>query len=193
MNRNQVLTQVELSADPVMLGKVDFCAPHPYKGRGFLALSALPRVAAEASTISQEDGFHWTVATHFEAAPGGEPIQILQLGLEGRIELVCQRCLKDFAFNLKANSEFVLLKNEAEADAYPIEDDHREPLVASQQFDLLGTIEDEILLSLPLIPKHPDANCAPLSTSFGEDDPAAEALEKPQNPFKALKDKLKVE
>ena len=52
-----------------------------------------------------------------------------------------------------------MVTTEAQADEYPIENDQLEPLVISQQFDLLSTIEDEILLSLPLIPKHPKGTC----------------------------------
>jgi uncharacterized protein len=86
---------------------------------------------------------------------------------------------------------FVLVATEAEADAFPMEDDLQEPLVASQQFDLLGLIEDEILLSLPLIPKHPEGACQPHSSAFGGSEAASDGSEKPQNPFNILKNMKK--
>jgi uncharacterized protein len=52
-------------------------------------------------------------------------------------------------------------------------------LVSSTHFDVLALIEDEILLSLPLVPKHPEASC---STS-----PLLGTVEEPENPFKVLK------
>jgi uncharacterized protein len=191
MNRNQVLPQVELSSDPSALRKVDLCAPHSYQGAGFLTVSALPRVAQEASTVDPGDGFHWEVSTHFADSPGSDPRQILQLGLKGRLHLVCQRCLQDFPLPLDEERQFVLVASEAEADAYPIEDDQQEPLVASQHFDLLELIEDEILLSLPLIPKHPEDACEPHASSFGEAGMDTDELEKPENPFNILKNMKK--
>jgi uncharacterized protein len=76
-----------------------------------------------------------------------------------------------------------------------MEDDALEPLVMSSQFDLLGTIEDEILLSLPLIPKHPEGVCEPAALGSGADDPLnqAETAKKPDNPFNILKNMKKKE
>ncbi|QWE16088.1 YceD family protein [Polynucleobacter sp. AP-Nino-20-G2] len=191
MNRNQVLPQVELSADPSALHRVDFCAPQSYKGAGFLAISAMPRLAEEVSSIDAGDGFHWQVDTYFTDSPGSEPHQILQLRLKGRLHLLCQRCLQDSAFDLAEERQFVMVATEAEADAYPIEDDQQEPLVASQHFDLLELIEDEILLSLPLIPKHPEGACEAHASSFGENGAEDDELEKPENPFNVLKNMKK--
>ena len=84
----------------------------------------------------------------------------------------------------------MLVGSEEEADAYPIEDDRQEPLVASHHFDLLETIEDEILLSLPLIPKHPDGACKPLASAFGPTGPEVAqetAISDRENPFNVLK------
>ncbi len=191
MNRNQVLPQVELSADPSALRRIDFCAPQAYQGAGFLEISALPRVVEEASSLEPGDGFHWQVSTHFADSPGSEPRQILELGVKGRIHLVCQSCLQDCGLDLAQESRFIMVATEAEADAFPIEDDQQEPLVASQHFDLLGLIEDEILLSFPLIPKHPAGACQPHASSFGEGREVADASEKPQNPFNILKNMKK--
>jgi uncharacterized protein len=191
MNRNQVLPQVELSADPKALSRIDFCAPQSYQGSGFLEITALPRVAEEASSVEPGDGFHWEVETHFANSPGSEPQQILKLAVKGRIHLVCQSCLQDCGLDLAQESRFVIVTSEEEADAFPMEDDQQEPLVASQHFDLLGLIEDEILLSVPLIPKHPDGACQLHASSFGEVDGAADTSEKPQNPFNILKNMKK--
>ncbi|MBU3566486.1 YceD family protein [Polynucleobacter sp. MWH-HuK1] len=190
MNRNQVLPQVELSSEPSALKRVDFCAQQSYKGAGFLSISDMPRVAEEASTISPGDGFDWSVLTHFEGSPVGEPHQILELGLKGRLQLVCQRCLQDCAVDLEEKRRFVLVMTDAEADDYPIEDEEQEPLVVNQHFNLLETIEDEILLSLPLIPKHPEDFCEPHASTFG-DEGDEEASNEHENPFNILKNMKK--
>jgi uncharacterized protein len=191
MNRNQVLPQVDLSTDPSALRRIDFCAPQSYQGAGFLEITALPRLAEEASSIAAGDGFHWHIRTHFADSPGSEPRQIVELEVKGRIHLVCQSCLQDCGLDLAQKSRFILVGTEAEADAFPIEDDLQEPLVASQHFDLLGLIEDEILLSFPLIPKHLEGNCQPHASAFGGGGKAADSLEKPQNPFNILKNMKK--
>ena len=191
MNRNQVLPQVELPSDPKALSRIDFCAPQSYQGAGFLEISALPRVAEEASSVESGDGFHWQVKTHFADSPGSEPQQILELAVKGHIHLVCQSCLQDCGLDLAQDSRFVMVASEDEADAFPMEDDQQEPLVASQHFDLLGLIEDEILLSLPLIPKHPEGACQAPGSSFGGSKGAKDAPEKPQNPFNILKNMKK--
>jgi uncharacterized protein len=186
MNRNQVLPQVELSAEPNALKRVDFCAPHTYRGAGFLGISEMPRVAQEASTIVPGDGFDWQMETHFEDLPAGDPQQWLDLGLTGRIHLICQRCLQDCAIDLAEKRRFIFVATEAEADDYPMEDEEQEPLVASQHFNLFETIEDEILLSLPLIPKHPDGFCEPHTTLVGMAE-SEEGADEHQNPFNILK------
>ena len=186
MNRNQVLPQVHLSAEPSALKRVDFCAPQSYKGAGFLGISDLPRLAEEVSTIATGDGFEWELETHFEDSPGSDPHQIMNLGLKGRVHLICQRCLQDCAVEMAEKRRFVLVATEEEADAYPLEDEDQEALVASQHFNLLETIEDEVLLSLPLIPKHPEGFCEPHASVFG-DDASDEAIQERENPFNILK------
>ena len=170
MNRNQVLPQVDLSAEPSALKKVDFCAPQTYRGKGFLTIDQLPRLAQEASVVLKGDGFEWDVQSHFEDSPGSEPLQTLDLGLKGRIHLICQRCMQDCAVDLAEKRRFVLLATEDLADDYPI--------------------EDEILLSLPLIPKHPEDFCEPHASVFG-DEKGDEPLDEKENPFNILKNMKK--
>ena len=190
MNRNQVLPQVQLSAEAIALKKVDFCAPQSYQGAGFLTMADMPRLAKEASSLNPGDGFAWQMETHFENSPGSEPRQILDLALKGCLHLVCQRCLQDCAVNLDEKRRFVLVATESEADDYPLEDEEQEPLVASQHFNLLETIEDEVLLSLPLIPKHPEGFCEPHATVFGLED-EDEGSDERENPFNILKNMKK--
>jgi uncharacterized protein len=190
MDRNPVLPQVQLSAEPNALRRVDFCAPQSYMGAGFLSVLDLPRVAEEVTTVLPGDGFNWEVHTHFEHSPGSEPQQIMGLDLKGRLHLTCQRCLQGCAVDLDEKRQFIFLATETQADDYPLEDEDLEPLVASQQFNLLETIEDEILLSIPLIPKHPEGFCEPHASVFGEND-RGEALPERENPFNILKNMKK--
>jgi uncharacterized protein len=195
MNRNPVLPSLTLPTEPKALRSIDLLVSQTYTGHGFLALDALPRVALEAATHSPDDGFEWAVQTFFDGVAGGEPRLKMNLSLKGQMHLICQRCMQPCLVQIDESRQFVFLANEALADAFPMEDDALEPLVMSSQFDLLGTIEDEILLSLPLIPKHPEGVCEPTTLGSGADDPLnqGETAKKPDNPFNILKNMKKKE
>jgi uncharacterized protein len=195
MNRNPVLPSLTLPTDPKALRSVDLLVSQTYAGQGFLELDALPRVALEAATCSSGDGFAWAVNTFFDGVTVGEPRLKMNLSLKGQMQLICQRCMQPCEVQIDESRQFVFLANEALADAFPMEDDALEPLVMSSQFDLLGTIEDEILLSLPLIPKHPEGMCEPAALGSGADDPLnqCEIAKKPDNPFNILKNMKKKE
>ena len=195
MNRNPVLPSLTLPTEPKALRSIDLMVSQTYTGHGFLALDALPRVALEAATRSPDDGFDWAVETFFDGVVGGEPRLKMNLSLKGQMHLICQRCMQPCLIEIEESRQFVFLANEALADAFPVEDDALEPLVASSQFDLLGAIEDEILLSLPLIPKHPEGACEPAALRSGADDSMNqdETTKKPDNPFNILKNMKKKE
>jgi uncharacterized protein len=195
MNRNPVLPSLTLPAEPKALRSVDLLVPQTYSGQGFLALDGLPRVALEAATCATDDGFAWAVNTFFDGVAGGEPRLKMNLSLKGQMHLICQRCMQPCLVKIEESRQFVFLANEALADAFPMEEDALEPLVMSSQFDLLGTIEDEILLSLPLIPKHPEGVCEPASLGSGADDlqDQGETAKKLDNPFNILKNIKKKE
>jgi uncharacterized protein len=195
MNRNPVLPTLTLPTEPKALRSVDLLVSQTYSGQGFLALDGLPRVALEAATCATDDGFAWAVNTFFDGVAGGEPRLKMNLSLKGQMHLICQRCMQPCLVKIEESRQFVFLANEALADAFPMEDDALEPLVMSSQFDLLGTIEDEILLSLPLIPKHPEGVCEPASLGSGADDlqDQGETAKKPDNPFNILKNMKKKE
>ena len=195
MNRNPVLPSLTLPTDPKALRSIDLLVSQSYSGQGFFALDALPRVALEAATRSVDDGFAWAVNTFFDGVAGGQPRLKMNLSLKGQMQLICQRCMQPCLVQIDESRQFVFLANEALADAFPMEDDALEPLVMSSQFDLLGTIEDEILLSLPLIPKHPEGVCEPAALGSGADDTLnhGETAKKPDNPFNILKNMKKKE
>lgn len=194
MNRNQVLPQITLSSEPKQLSAVDFQASQTYVGHGFLGLGDLPRLAAEVAQIEPDDGFYWEIRTFFESALGGDPRQKMHLRLFGRIHLICQRCMKPCPVSIDEERWFVFVADEAQADAFPMEDDEQEPLVISAHFDLLATMEDEVLLSLPLIPKHPEGACRSSALVFPSnqhEEPDTGVDAKPENPFNILKNMKK--
>ena len=84
---------------------------------------------------------------------------------------------------LEVDREFRFVADEATAEA--LDDESEEDLLAmSREFDLHELIEDELLMALPVVPKHTECPTAvPLASS--DDDFEEASAEKP-NPFAAL-------
>ena len=101
----------------------------------------------------------------------------LLLSVKGILQLTCQRCLEPFDFSLDITSKFIVVNGENDI---PSEDDDQEEfdyLVADPKMQLFELFEDEVLLALPLAPKHLDVDCLA--------DDVISALKKP-SPFQAL-------
>ena len=100
------------------------------------------------------------------------------------VELICQRCDKPFKHAI--NSEFCYspVANLDQADVLP---EIYEPIEFNEfgEIDLIGVIEDELMLELPLVPMHEPEHCevSVAEQVFGE---LPEELAKKPNPFAVL-------
>ncbi|NYT85527.1 YceD family protein [Pollutimonas harenae] len=99
--------------------------------------------------------------------------------------LECQRCMQAFSFQMETENRVQLVRSEADLE---LEDDHQadtdeviERIVGSARLDVSGLVEDEIILSLPYVPKH-DV-CPSLPTQLA-DEPVVDT-DKP-SPFAVL-------
>ena len=123
---------------------------------GHWPLAALHRLAdmeyREASIAAGEQ-VDWAVQGETRKGKTG-PVQTwLHLSAHAHLQLVCQRCLQAVATPLAAQRSFLFVQGEAaaaELDA-ECEDD---VLALTRELDLRALVEDELLLSLPLVPKH---------------------------------------
>jgi uncharacterized protein len=79
---------------------------------------------------------------------------LLQLQYQARLELVCQRCLKSLAHKVDEQIEFAVAESEDALAVLPQGMD----LIALQgdRFQPATLIEDELIVSLPLVPRHGD-------------------------------------
>ncbi|MGQ9684732.1 MAG: YceD family protein [Thiobacillaceae bacterium] len=103
---------------------------------------------------SRDGALHWWLEGGHDA---GRPV--LRLGVEGRLTLVCQRCLGSCVLPLKLEAILPIARDEEELSRWENEDPLLDGLVAEPQLDVRDLIEDEVLLSLPAIPKHPIGAC----------------------------------
>jgi uncharacterized protein len=108
----------------------------------------------------------------------GEPPQIwLQLQIHALAWPTCQRCLQPFSARLDIDRAFRFAATEAQAEALDA-DSEDDVLALTVPFDLIGLIEDELLLAWPLVPRHEQCNQPPHRAGT---DPAAAG-----GPFAAL-------
>ncbi|MFL6626570.1 MAG: YceD family protein [Vitreoscilla sp.] len=111
---------------------------------------------------------------------GGEDQVWLHLQADTDLVLQCQRCLLPLAESVHVDRRFRFVADEDAATALDdeIED---EVLVLTKSLNLRDLVEDEMLLALPLVPRH-DACPEAVPMQFGD----VEAVEEKANPFASL-------
>jgi uncharacterized protein len=189
-------------ADPHHLDLFEF-ARSGRQAAGGLRVSQLPRMVNEVpeEAPDRDSAFTWQAegSTQPELQDDGTegPQPYLRLAVHGSAWLECQRCLKPYEQAFNVDAIYRIVNTEEEADEFPLDEDEVDVIVGSRQFDLIDLIEEELLLSLPLVPTHdvcPEVHESLTSGASGasEDDTvvddgasADEAPERP-NPFAAL-------
>jgi uncharacterized protein len=80
----------------------------------------------------------------------------LTVSVSGTVQLMCQRCLTPFAYDIDAATTLVLGKDDEDADQIEeiLDDESIDVIVGSRTCDIRELIEDEALLALPQVPKH---------------------------------------
>ena len=100
------------------------------------------------------------------------------------VELECQRCGEPFKQTLECHFMYSPVANWDQADDLP---EIYEPIEFNEfgEIDLLGAVEDELILALPLVPMHSSEHCEVSAHEqvFGE---LPEELAKKPNPFAVL-------
>ena len=145
-------------------------------------LSAMSRLAdmLHRESVGADEQAQWNVRGE-KRGSGSGPAQIwLHLHAGANCFLVCQRCLEPVATAIDAKRSFMFVVGEAaaaELDAQ-CEDD---VLALTRELDLRELVEDELLLSLPLVPKHEQCPSPLLAAETGP-ELAADA----PHPFAAL-------
>ena len=139
---------------------------------GVMAPAQLPRVAQE---LFDETG---AIEYRIEGSVTlkGEPALRVELAIE--LALACQRCMERLPVKLEVGRTLVLSREVQELESMADEDDDVDsiPLVAS--LDLVDLIDQEVMLSVPVSPRHDDGAC--------ETVPGAEQGSTVASPFSVL-------
>jgi uncharacterized protein len=153
------------------------------------------RIASSATSITRP--IRWTFAPGDVAPSLGRPRRRWWLMVEADVNCICERCMAPVVLSVHGRRGFEFFASAQQADVMTDqvteEDEHRDPELAEIDFlspeddvTLTDLIEEEVLLSLPMSPRHPA--CTPDFTS----DPGPEqAKTQPFAGLAALKDRLK--
>ena len=117
------------------------------------ALQGFRRLAAETEGDLAARTVNWRARGELLNPRHVSPEVWLHLEAEAVLPLVCQRCLNPVDVPLAVNRSFRFVADEATAAA---EDDEAEEdlLALSRSFDLVELVEDELLMEVPVAPRH---------------------------------------
>ncbi|MFN9727509.1 YceD family protein [Acidovorax sp.] len=143
------------------------------------------RLVQEAKGLHPDLSVDWQADGELRTALGGMSQVWLHLKARVSLPMECQRCLTPVDVPVEVERSFRFVADEATAEA--LDDESEEDLLAiSREFDLRELIEDELLMALPVVPKHEECpDTVPLASS---DEDFEEASAAKPNPFAALAD-----
>jgi uncharacterized protein len=95
----------------------------------------------------------WQLAGERVPVTGGEAELWLSVRAQAKVWLTCQRCLQPMAVSLAVASRIRFVRGEAAAEALDAEIEE-DVLALSRSLDARDLVEDELLLALPLVPRH---------------------------------------
>jgi uncharacterized protein len=134
-----------------------------------IGLDRFPRLA---DVLTSREGF---LAVRLEGWRDSEGKSWLQLDVTGEPMLCCQRCLGGVKFPLGIHSRLQLVAPGEEWPDDDLEDDSVDAIAAEKSLDVLSLVEDEVLLALPIAPRHEEC-----------ESPSASASGHGSSPFSAL-------
>jgi uncharacterized protein len=142
-----------------------------------LATSLMPPLADAPAPPVQ-----WRAQGQQRLVPGGEPQIWLHVQGQTVARLECQRCLQPMNEPLQVDRHMRFVAGEDEA-ARLDEESEDDVLALVARLDLFELLEDELILALPLVPRH-DTCPQPLDAATTAAPPVAD--EARPNPFAAL-------
>ena len=167
--------------DPFRLDVAAFAtAAGELSGRWPLAqFDRLTEIAVAGAFRPEASEVTWRLRGERRALRGGDAQVWLHIEAQTQLPLECQRCLKPVEVPLQIQHSFLFVQGEDAAAQLDAESED-DVLALSRALDTRGLLEDELLLALPIVPRH-DVCPDPLPAVVGE-----EVLDEKPNPFAAL-------
>ncbi|HUW75422.1 MAG TPA: YceD family protein [Gallionella sp.] len=123
---------------------------------GDVPIADLPRLLDALET--PQGVLHYTV----QGGVDKQGMQFLDLGVVGLCRLRCQRCLDGLDYPIRLDTRLLLLDQpglDALDDEAVNEEAGFDSILADTHLNVLDMLEEEILLSLPIAPKHELGAC----------------------------------
>lgn len=123
---------------------------------GALPLTDLARLAQELAkdaNVAALPLVSWSATGRQVPQRVGGPQLWLDLKAEGEMAMECQRCLHAVSLPMFVDHSIRFVKDEAAAAELDADSDD-DVLALSRQFDLMDLIEDELIMALPIVPRH---------------------------------------
>ena len=120
---------------------------------GSLDARDLPRMAEMLAVDAGPAPVTWRIAGG-AAADGRAAVTV---ALDGVLPLTCQRCLGPLAWPVAQQTELLLAHDDVEMARLDADSDN-EVIVAAGPLDPAVLVEDELLLTVPYVPRH-EGNC----------------------------------
>ncbi len=142
----------ERAPDPRALDLMAFCR----QGGALTARwpqALMPRLAESLADPPGDAIAECTAQGSLRPVTGGEAEIWLHLQGRAEVELQCQRCLQSLSEPLQVDRRFRFVRDEDEAVRLD-EESEDDVLVLPPRLDLLALFEDELILNLPLVPRH---------------------------------------
>ena len=145
---------------------------------GYYAANQLERLAESVVNVLSDA----QVTLSFYIDP--QKLVVMKGKVQVDVELECQRCNEPYKQTLECEFTYSPVANWDQADVLP---EIYEPIELNEfgEIDLIGTVEDELILALPLVPMHSSEHCEVSAQEqvFGE---LPEELANKPSPFAVL-------
>jgi uncharacterized protein len=117
-------------------------------------------------------------------------VAVAEVSVAAEVTLLCQRCLAPLQWPLESQGRVALVATEAQAERVPGE--LETVLAPGFQVSIRDLVEEELLLALPLVPRHEDERCAgDRAGTQGAQESHEEPAGDTQRPFGQLSELLK--
>jgi len=136
---------------------------------GVLAVKDLPRLSGFAAADSGSGSGQ--LSCRLRGGRGEDGKLCLWLAVSGELCLSCQRCLQPLLLPLQFESRLLLVPSGASWPDEELVDDSADAIEALAEQPLASLVEEEVLLALPLAPRH--ESCALPAESGADDRPAS--------------------
>lgn len=135
--------------DPYRLAKQD------EQIQASISLAELPRIQEELH--SGQDLSAFMIAVQLVFGYDADGLCCITGHIKGNLPLTCQRCMKMLSYQV--DRELCLSPVDSYAAIKKLPEAYAEVWIEERQLNLVTLVEDELLLSLPVIAKHQGAEC----------------------------------